>query len=176
MVGTADAGPDGRPRPERCARLVLLCTRTALRLSPFMAAEMESARLTALSVLSRHATAPAARAPSAGITKGGAAGTTKGEARMDGTAARRRTAALLDRLGLLSRGYPHQAAVQAAQAVSIIAGAGPAATRQATARRDAQLRELLWACTALCEAKVEIPPPPAPAGDATIHHALAANA
>jgi hypothetical protein len=80
---------------------------------------------------------------------------------------RRRTTALLGRVGLLSRVYPRQAAVEAVQAVSVIAGAapavaGPATGRQATARqatgrqadawRDAQLGELLRACTALCAA------------------------
>jgi hypothetical protein len=148
MIGTADAGPDGRPRPERCAELVLLCARTALRLSPFMAAEMESARLTALSVLSRH----------------------HGN---NGTAVRRRATALLDRLGLLSRVYPRQAAVEAAQAVSVIAGAGPAASRQAAARRDAQLGELLRVCTALCADDV---PPPAPRRDVNVQDRLAAGA
>jgi hypothetical protein len=147
LIGTADTGPDGRPGPERCAELVLLCARTALRLSPFMAAEMESARLTALSVLSRHA------------------GT-------NGTPVRRRTTALLDRLGLLSRVYPRQAAVEAAQAVSVIAGAGPAATRQAAVRRDAPLCDLLRACTALC---TDDAPPPAPRRDAKIQDPLAAG-
>src|SRR5487761_220767 len=105
MIGTADAGPGGRPRPERCAQLVLLCARTALRLSPFMAAEMESARLTALSVLSRPA--------------GAGTGAGAGSAQNNGTAVRRGTTALLDRFGLLSRLYPRQAAVEAAQAVSV---------------------------------------------------------
>jgi hypothetical protein len=147
MIGTADAGPDRRPRPERCAELVLLCARTALRLSPFMAAEMESARLTALSVLSRH----------------------DGNS---GTAVRRRTTALLDRLGLLSRVYPRQAAVEAAQAVSVIAGARPAAIRPAAARRDAQLGELLRACTALCADDV---PAPAPRRDVNVQDPLTAG-
>jgi hypothetical protein len=147
MIGTADAGPDGRPRPERCAELVLLCARTALRLSPFMAAEMESARLTGLSVLSRH----------------------DGN---NGTAVRRRATALLDRLGLLSRVYPRQAAVEAAQAVSVIAGAGPAVIRQAAARRDAQLGELLRACTALCADDV---PAPAPRRDVNVQDPLTAG-
>jgi hypothetical protein len=141
MIGTADAGPDGRPRPERCAQLVLLCARMALRLSPFMAAEMESARLTALSVLSRHAGCP----PGASLPAGNSGG-----AGNNGTAVRRRTTALLDRAGLLSRVYPRQAAVEAAQAVSVIAGAGPGATSLAAVRRDAQLCELLRACAALC--------------------------
>lgn len=67
-----------------------------------------------------------------------------------GTAVRRRTAAALDRLGPLTRIYPRQAAVEAAQAVSVIAGAGAAATSQAATQRDERLCELLRACTALC--------------------------
>jgi hypothetical protein len=141
MIGTADLGPDGRPRPERCARLVLLCTQTALRLSPFMAAEMESARLTALSVLARHGPATPA---------------TTASGRAAGTAVRRRTVALLDRFGLLTRVYPRQAAVEAAQAVSVIAGAatGPAGPTgpptQRAAHRDAQLGQVLRACVVVC--------------------------
>lgn len=147
MTGTADVGPDGHTRPERCARLVLLCTRKALEASPFMAAEMESARLTALSVLSR----PGAAAPAAAPTDAGESG----------TAVRRHAAALLDRLGLLSWLYASQAAVQAAQAVSVIAGAatGPAA------QRDAQLCQLLRACTALCAGDAAVPHPAGQAGD-----------
>lgn len=141
MIGTADTGPDGRPRPERCARLVLMCAGTALRLSSFMAAEMHSAQLTALSVLSRPTAAPVA-------------GRACGGSGRDGTAVRRRTAALLDRAGLLSRLYPPRAAAEAAQAVSVIAGAGPATGGQAAARPDTQLCELLRACTALCQADV----------------------
>jgi hypothetical protein len=143
MTGTADVGPDGHTRPERCARLVLLCTRKALEVSSFMAAEMESARLTALSVLSR----PGAAAP-----------TDAGES---GTAVRRHAAALLDRLSLLNRLYASQAAIHAAQAVSIIAGAatGPAA------QRDAQLCQLLHACTALCAGDAAVPHPARQAGD-----------
>jgi hypothetical protein len=168
MIGTADAGLDGRPRPERCAQVVLLCARMALRLSPFMAAEMESARLTALSVLSRHAggTAGASGGISGGTGTGGGTG-------KNGTAVRRRTTALLDRAGLLSRLYPRQAAVEAAQAVSVIAGAGPAATRQAAARHDAQLCELLRACTALC---TDDGPSPAPRRDAKIQDPLPPSA
>ena len=142
MTGTADVGPDGHTRPERCARLVLLCTRKALEASPFMAAEMESARLTALSVLSR----PGAAVPA--------------DAGESGTAVRRHAAALLDRLGLLNWLYASQAAIQAAQAVSIIAGAatGPAA------QRDAQLCQLLRACTALCAGDAAVPHPAVQAG------------
>jgi hypothetical protein len=165
MIGTADAGPDGWPRPERCAQLVLLCARTALRLSPFMAAEMESARLTALSVLSRPAGFP--RGPTGPTGPGGG---TAG-AQKNGTAMRRGATALLDRFGLLSRLYPRQAAVEAAQAVSVIAGAGPAATRQAATRRDVHLGQLLRACTELC---ADDAPPPAPGRGAHIQDALPA--
>jgi hypothetical protein len=140
MISTADAGPDGCARPERCARLVLLCAGRALQLSSFMAAEMESAQLTALSVLARHTVAPAGRG--------------HGGPRRDGTAVRRRTAALLDRAGLLSRLYPPQAATQAAQAVSIIAGASPATGGRAATQPDTELCDLLRACSALCQADV----------------------
>jgi hypothetical protein len=178
MIGTADAGPDGWPRPERCAQLVLLCARTALRLSPFMAAEMESARLTALSVLSRPAGFPRGTrdtgGPShpAGLSRPAGPSGPDG-AQKNGTAVRRGAAALLDRFGLLSRLYPRQAAVEAAQAVSVIAGAGPAATRQAATRRDAHLCQLLRACTELC---ADDAPPPAPGRGAHIQDALPAGA
>lgn len=142
MISTADAGPDGCARPERCARLVLLCAGRALQVSSFMAAEMESAQLTALSVLARHTVAPAG-------------GRGHGGPRRDGTAVRRRTAALLDRAGLLSRLYPPQAAGEAAQAVSVIAGASPATGgRAAAAQPDTELCDLLRACSALCQAEV----------------------
>jgi hypothetical protein len=157
MTGTADVGPDGHSRPERCARLVLQCTGMALEASPFMAAEMESARLTALSVLSR----PGAAAP---------AETEPTDARKNGTAVRRHAAALLDRLGLLNWLYASQAAIQAAQAVSIIAGAatGPAA------QRDVQLCRLLRACTALCAGDAAVPHPARQAGDSPRSYQAAA--
>lgn len=125
MIGTAGAGPDDRERLERCARLVLLCTRRALEADPFLAGEMESARRTALGVLSVVAR-PAAQ----------------GSGKPD-PAARRTIAALLDRFGLLGRMYPRQAAIQAAQAVSVIAGT-------AAPVRDERLCGLLRSCTALC--------------------------
>jgi hypothetical protein len=130
MIGTAGSGPDDRERLERCARLVLLCTRTALEAGPFLAGEMESARRSALGVLSvlgrpaAQDTGPPGRAARWPVTP-------------------RTVAALLDRLGALGRMYPRRAAIQAAQAVSVIAGtAAPA--------RDERLSDLLRACTARC--------------------------
>jgi hypothetical protein len=138
MAGTADAGPDGYPRPELCARLVLLCARTALAVSPFLAAEMNSAALTALSVLARRE-GPAAH-------QQGPAGHQQGPAiRAEGSAVRRAAASLLDRRGLLGRVYGRHAAGQAAQAVSVIAGAAG----------EARLAGLLRDCVDLCVANVQ---------------------
>jgi hypothetical protein len=136
MTGTAGTGTGGRECPDRCARLVLLCAEKALELSPFMGAEMESARRTAFSVLSRPA------------------GTGPVPAGQSGTAARRLAAALLDRLGLLPRMYTRHAAAQVTQAVSVIAGAS-------AGQRDAHLCRLLRACTALCAADPAAPAAPA---------------
>jgi hypothetical protein len=146
MIGTADAGPGGRPRPERCARLVLLCAGKALEASTFMAAEMNSARLTALSVLSRpRSDRPSGPGPGAGGDRatGPGAGGDGG-----GSAIRRAAASLLDRCGLLGLVYPDCAAAAAAQAVVVTAGADGG-------RRDERLSGLLRACVGLCVANIQ---------------------
>jgi len=159
MAGTADAGPDGYPRPELCARLVLLCARTALAVSPFLAAEMNSAALTALSVLARregppahqqgpaaHQQGPAAHQQGPAAHQQGPAAHREGPAiRAEGSAVRRAAASLLDRRGLLGRVYGRHAAGQAAQAVSVIAGAAG----------EARLAGLLRDCVDLCVANVQ---------------------
>jgi hypothetical protein len=139
MIGTAGPGPGGRPRPEDCARLVLLCTGKALEASPFLAAEMRSARLTALSVLARErGDRRTAQAPAQG----------PGQGPDRGSAIRRAAASLACRCGLLGRVYPGSAAAQAAQAVTVIAGA-------ADGRRDERLSALLRACVGLYVANVQ---------------------